>query len=477
MEALVASVTFPDPGSAYVSFMAATTARDVELAMASATTESWRRHGESAAKVFHTAAGEGFEFVEPQTPYVVGDRAVIESKVQRVGEPWRSVAMYFMLECIDGSWGVSAAVREEKHAALFMKGLVPAVFEIEDLGPSPHAEGWARMAKAMLTDDVLLTVGEIEDATRAPVLGVLPIWRENGATAFAALDGDDPTVLAYGDLVLRMLDNDAGRLMAFSSATLREGAGSVVGNLAVLFAQLNEQVLVIDLNVALPSLHIAFGSLNPAPGLTEVLMKGRSWDMSTRVFHPNLDVMTAGTQGPLSNEALNTFVDFLQDATQRYHRIMVVVPPVGLSMMAQKLGMDPILVVHAGAVPQAVVSQLAQKVSAAGTPLKGVIATRLLPESVPDSRVEEGIEALRRHAEGEVRRIEVLGTMQLPTVGRALAGISRHVEGMDFPLREWTCFDTTGGRLRGIAQGSEPTLDLLLTDVTATLPRPGGPDA
>lgn len=131
----------PTPTAAWESFAAAIAARDAGGAQRATTDGAWRSHGDSALIVYEAAAEEGFRLAASGPAWIEGDRAVLPVSIEA---PGRSTSLYALLEQHDGSWSVSAGVRDDRHASLFLAGVLPAIFEVRDLGPSPEGEQWAR---------------------------------------------------------------------------------------------------------------------------------------------------------------------------------------------------------------------------------------------------------------------------------------------------------------------------------------------
>jgi hypothetical protein len=134
-------MSLPSPTAAWEAFAAAITARDTDAARRAATDGAWRGHGDSAQIVYETATDGGFRLAASGPAWIESDRAVLPVAVEARG---RSTSLYGLLEQRDGSWSVSAGVRDERHASLFLAGELPAVLEVRDLGPSPEGERWAR---------------------------------------------------------------------------------------------------------------------------------------------------------------------------------------------------------------------------------------------------------------------------------------------------------------------------------------------
>jgi hypothetical protein len=129
------------PEAAWEAFAAAIAARDEGAARRAATDGAWAGRGDSVAMVYQSAVEDGFRLAATGPAWIDGDRAVLPAAIEREG---RSASLFALLERRGGAWGVSAGVREERQASLFLAVALPAVVEVPELGPSPEAERWAR---------------------------------------------------------------------------------------------------------------------------------------------------------------------------------------------------------------------------------------------------------------------------------------------------------------------------------------------
>lgn len=94
------------------------------------------------------------------------------------------------------------------------------------------------------------------------------------------------------------------RALAIAGATQDDGASLFAANLALVFAQLGEQTLLVDANLRAPRQHALFG-LRPRQGLSD-LLAGRA-DLDVIVPVPafaDLALLAAGTMPPNPQELL-----------------------------------------------------------------------------------------------------------------------------------------------------------------------------
>lgn len=177
------------PAEAWEAFAAAIAANDVQGAMRAATREAWCGRGDSAQMVYETATEAGFRLSAAGPAWIEGDRAVLPVKIEA---PGRSTTLLGLLERRDGSWSVSAGVRDERHASLFLAGVLPAVFEVTDLGSSPEGEQWARARS-----EELLGVHALPQRNRA-VVGLKRMEDGRPVSEWVCLDtsGGEPRELS-----------------------------------------------------------------------------------------------------------------------------------------------------------------------------------------------------------------------------------------------------------------------------------------
>lgn len=116
--------------------------------------------------------------------------------------------------------------------------------------------------------------------------------------------------------------------IAVVSPARGEGRSFMAANLAVVFAQSAERVLLIEADMRAPSQHRLFGIANHA-GLSNVLMGREGLECAVRIQEfDHLSVLTAGSQPPNPQELLSrtSWPELLRQASVRYDRIIVDTP-------------------------------------------------------------------------------------------------------------------------------------------------------
>ena len=118
-----------------------------------------------------------------------------------------------------------------------------------------------------------------------------------------------------------------------TSSKQDEGKTTVISNMAVSFAALEEKkVLIIDADLRNPSVHRSF-SLTNAYGLTEILSGQKEFDQviqNTEI--DNLQILTTGKMPPNPSEMLESkkMKEFARELEESYDYIFIDSPPIGV---------------------------------------------------------------------------------------------------------------------------------------------------
>lgn len=118
------------------------------------------------------------------------------------------------------------------------------------------------------------------------------------------------------------------KALAVSSVNSGEGVSNFIANLAVVFAQLGENTLLIDANLRKPRQHSIF-ALNEQRGLSDMLAGRADADVISRIdSFDNLSVLTAGTLPPNPQELIcrPVFRDTVNQLSSRYDVVLIDAP-------------------------------------------------------------------------------------------------------------------------------------------------------
>lgn len=131
------------------------------------------------------------------------------------------------------------------------------------------------------------------------------------------------------------------KTILITSAAPGEGKSTVVSNLAISMAQAGQKVLVVDGDFRKPTQNQIFQLNHEEQGLSSVLAESLELDEAIQKTPiENLDVLTCGPHVANPSELLNSrrFSEVLQRLAERYDRVLLDSPPVGLVTDAQILG-------------------------------------------------------------------------------------------------------------------------------------------
>lgn len=232
-------------------------------------------------------------------------------------------------------------------------------------------------------DTSVKTIDDVEQALGAPVLGVIP--QNVGALINEGVDS--PHAEAYRVLRTNILfsrkSNDA-RTMTVVSGGAGEGKSTTIFNLATVFAQQGNRVLIVDSDLRRPSLHKILGVANSL-GLTNYLLKQNSLEEVVQTTTlPNLDFLPSGKLPSSSLGILNSnqMKDFVRDAKARYDFVFFDSPPImgvsDASVLASEVDMA-VLVVQYRKYPLQMTLRAKQMVEKIGGPdrLLGVVLNNI----------------------------------------------------------------------------------------------------
>ncbi|MEG0170022.1 CpsD/CapB family tyrosine-protein kinase [Anaerorhabdus sp.] len=147
-------------------------------------------------------------------------------------------------------------------------------------------------------------------------------------------DSNNPATEAYRTLRTNIMFKTFDKpiqVVNITSADQSEGKSTTALNLAVVYSQLNKRVLVLDLDLRLPSIHKKLKIRNTI-GITDFLNNRVTFDDAIKHVLKNVDVMTAGTKIIYHSEFIQSAVlqQFIEKMRSEYDFIIIDCPPVGL---------------------------------------------------------------------------------------------------------------------------------------------------
>ena len=230
-------------------------------------------------------------------------------------------------------------------------------------------------------DTSVKTIDDVERALQSPVLGVIPqnvgLMLEEGA--------ESPHAEAYRVLRTNLLfsrKDDKLNSLAVVSAGAGEGKSTTVFNLASVFAQSGQRVVVVDSDLRRPTLHKMLRVTNSI-GLTNYLLKQNTIEEVIQTTNvPALDFMASGklpssSLGILSSAQMK---DLINELKQRYDFVFFDSPPImgvsDASILASEVDMT-LQVIQYRRYPQPMNIRAKQLIEKVGGNLVGIVLNNI----------------------------------------------------------------------------------------------------
>ncbi|HPC62372.1 MAG TPA: polysaccharide biosynthesis tyrosine autokinase [Verrucomicrobiota bacterium] len=230
-------------------------------------------------------------------------------------------------------------------------------------------------------DTSVKTIDDVERSLGSPVLGVIPqnvgFLLEEGA--------ESPHAEAYRVLRTNLLfsrKDDKLNTVAVVSAGAGEGKSTTVFNLAAVFAQSGQRVIVVDSDLRRPTLHKMLGVTNNI-GLTNYLLRQNTLEEVIQTTSlPTLDFMASGklpssSLGILSSSQMK---ELIHELKQHYDFVFFDSPPVmgvsDASILASEVDMT-LQVIQYRRYPQPMNIRAKQLIEKVGGNLIGIVLNNI----------------------------------------------------------------------------------------------------
>lgn len=240
-------------------------------------------------------------------------------------------------------------------------------------------------------DDTFKRPEELEKLLGLPVLGVIPMTRQNrGDGRPIALAGHDDPRSAFAEAYRSVRTalqfstvSGVPRLLTITSAMSGEGKSTTVLSLAIQFAQAGKRTLLIEADLRKPSLHRSL-NLDNQIGLTNYLAGSGAQpvDIAKPTHIPNLFAIPGGPLPPNPAELLSSarMVELLSLAAEKFDQVILDSPPLlGLAdaLIIGNLCEGTLLTVEMGSTPRGYVLGALKRLRGSRVHVVGSILTKL----------------------------------------------------------------------------------------------------
>jgi len=200
---------------------------------------------------------------------------------------------------------------------------------------------------------------ELESLSKAPILGVVPFYSgEKMKVSKLVIDKNPRSAISESLRSIRtnMEFMNAKReksVLSVTSTVSGEGKTFVSVNLGAIIALSKQRVVIVDMDMRKPKIHLAFSHENSHMGISTILIGRHTVEECVKKTNiPGLDYIPSGPTPPNPSELiLNDELDELLEKLKQYYDVIILdTPPVGLvtdGILVMRKSDLPIYVVRA----------------------------------------------------------------------------------------------------------------------------------
>jgi capsular exopolysaccharide synthesis family protein len=183
----------------------------------------------------------------------------------------------------------------------------------------------------------ITSMNEILKYLNVPMLGIVPNYKDVIPTSQLLVDKKPKSIIAESLRSIRsnlefLSTREGSKVLAITSTISGEGKTFVALNLAGIIAFSEKKVIILDLDMRKPKIHVGFGVPNDKGMSTILIGRNSIDDCIYKSSLNNLDFITAGPVPPNPSELVISakMSDVLDDLRTKYDLIVIDNPPVGL---------------------------------------------------------------------------------------------------------------------------------------------------
>ena len=192
------------------------------------------------------------------------------------------------------------------------------------------------IARYLFHNDIT-SINEITKYLDVPILGIVPNYRDVIPISQLLVDKKPKSIISESLRSIRsnleFLSNTEGpKVLAITSTISGEGKTFVALNLAGIIAFSEKKVIIIDLDMRKPKIHVGFGVPNDKGMSTILINRHRVDECIYKSSLENLDFITAGPVPPNPSELIisSNMTKVLDELKKEYDMIVIDNPPIGL---------------------------------------------------------------------------------------------------------------------------------------------------
>jgi succinoglycan biosynthesis transport protein ExoP len=234
-------------------------------------------------------------------------------------------------------------------------------------------------------DRTIKTTSDVERVLNFPVIGYLSEISENGNNATYVMEKPESVIAESFRLLRSNLDffgiDSASKTMLIASPSQGNGKTTIAINLALLMAQSDQKVVLVDGDMRRPAVHASLG-MDMEPGLTDIIRGSKKVeDVVRELKEQRLHVLTAGSKPSNVTEIMGSKKLGLvfEDLKRSYEVVIVDGPPLVISdsyNLASKVD-GVILILEPGQTREEQARVIKEQLERAGATVIGVVFNKV----------------------------------------------------------------------------------------------------
>ena len=183
----------------------------------------------------------------------------------------------------------------------------------------------------------IIAIDDILEYTDVPILGIIPLVKKSEDVSKLVIQDGNNSFVSEAFRSLRTNLNffreiNGKQLISVTSTVAGEGKTFIAINLAGIIAKLGKKVILLDLDLRKPRLHLSFGVENKK-GISNILVNDATLDECiNKSSNENLDFITTGPMPPNPSElVVSPEMDLMLEELKKIYDVVIIdTPPVGL---------------------------------------------------------------------------------------------------------------------------------------------------
>lgn len=184
----------------------------------------------------------------------------------------------------------------------------------------------------------ITSINDITTYTKAPISGVIPISNASDKIHRFVVENKANSVITESFRTLRSNleflhpSKDGKKIIAVTSTISGEGKTFIAINLGGVFALSGKKVILLDLDLRKPKVHLSFNAHNKSGMSTILIGKDSYTDCIIKTDFESFDIIPSGPTPPNPAELANSkaFDNLLEELKQSYDLIIIDTPPIGI---------------------------------------------------------------------------------------------------------------------------------------------------